>query len=412
LMIAMLVNQRISRAPSESATRASARASSVGEQFRTASETIRGLGMGQAALSRWRKFRDAAVKSEVEMSDRNGTYSAGIKAMRMFLQSAMLALGAWLVINGMTTGGSMIASSILLGRALQPIEQIVGGWSSIARARRGWTSLGELLTQTPVLPPKTELPSSHAQLDVVQLTIVPPGESKPILSRVSFSLSPGQALGVLGESASGKSSLLKALAGLWKPAVGEIKLCGARIDQYDEARFAALIGYLSQEVTLFDGSVAQNIARLAETPDSNAVVRAAQEAAAHDMILGLRNGYDTPLGAGGVALSGGQKQRVGLARAMFGDPLLMLLDEPNANLDARGSEAVNQAIRNIKNSGRIAIIVAHRPAAIAECDLVLILRDGQVAAFGPRDEVLKRMLEPQGGRPLSADTPPARGSLQ
>jgi len=413
LILAMLINQQISRAPSEAATRASARASSVGEQFRAASETIRGLGMSRAALARWGGFRNTALASEVTMSDRNGTYSAAIKGTRMFLQSAMLAMGAWLVIHGMTTGGAMIASSILLGRALQPIEQIVGGWSSIARARRGWASMRELLAATAEAPKRTELPATTAQLDVVDLAVAAPGESRPLLTRITFSLSAGQALGVLGESASGKSSLLKALAGLWRPAAGEIKLCGARIDQYDEERLAGLIGYLGQEVTLFDGSVAQNIARLAEKPDSGAVVRAAQEAAAHDMILGLKNGYDTPLGAGGVALSGGQKQRVGLARAMFGDPLVMLLDEPNSNLDAKGSEAVNQAIRNIKQSGRIAIVVAHRPAAIAECDLVLMLKNGQAVAFGPRDEVLKKILEPQNRPNVQSIAPrPAQGGLQ
>ncbi len=220
--------------------------------------------------------------------------------------------------------------------------------------------------------------------------IIPPGETKPTLRGVTFAVEPGHAVGVIGESASGKSSLARSLVGLWRPAAGDVRLGGARLDQYDEDVLASYIGYLPQDVVLFDGTVAQNIARLAEKPDSAAVIKAATLAGAHDMILALPKGYDTPVGLGGARLSGGQKQRIGLARALFGDPVIVVLDEPNSNLDAPGSDSVNAAIRELKSLGRIVVIMAHRPAAIAECDLILMIRQGQIVAFGPRDEVLRR----------------------
>ncbi len=407
LIIIMLLNQIFSRKPSEVAGRTSAASTRVSEQIRTQSDTIRGLGMSGAAITRWRKERDAALVSEIALSDRNGSFGSTTKTLRLFLQSAMLALGAWLVIQNEITGGAMIASSILMGRALAPVEQLVTGWANVARAGKGWSSLKVLLAAVPAPVARTALPRPDARLVVDDLAVVPPGEAKPTLQRLSFAVDPGQAVGVVGESASGKSSLARALVGLWRPVAGEVRLGGARLDQYEEDALATHVGYLPQDVVLFDGTVAQNIARLAETPDAEAVIAAAKLAGAHDIILGLPKGYDTPVGAVGTRLSGGQKQRIGLARALFGNPVLVVLDEPNSNLDAPGSEAVNAAIRALKARGSIVIIMAHRPAAIAECDLLLMIKAGHNVAFGPRDEVLRKIatnhaqLTPAAARPVA-----------
>lgn len=377
LVILMLANQRSSRAPSEVASRTAAGSVRIAEQIRTNADTVRSLGMAGTAVARWRKERDSALIAEITLSDRNGSFGSVVKALRLFLQSAMLALAAWLVIQGDMTSGGMIASSILMGRALAPIEQLVGGWSSVVRAGKGWTSLKTLMATVQSQAPLTRLAPPKARLAVTELTVVPPGETKPTLARLSFGIEPGQALGVIGESAAGKSSLARALVGLWRPAAGEIRLDGARLDQYGSDDLARYVGYLPQDVVLFDGTVSENIARLQERPDSESVIRAATLAGAHQMILGLPKGYDTPVGQTGTKLSGGQKQRIALARALYHDPVIVVLDEPNSNLDAPGSDAINAAIRQMKAQGRIAIIMAHRPAALAECDLLLMLKNGQ-----------------------------------
>lgn len=389
LVCLMLLNQRASRTPSEVAGRTAAGSTRIAEQIRMQADTVLSLGMVEAAIGRWRKERDTALTAEISLSDSNGSYGASTKALRQFLQSAMLGLAAWLVISGDMTAGGMIAASILFGRALAPVEQLVGGWSNVIRARKGWASLNTLLEAEAAQAPVTELAPPAARLSVTDLTIVPPGETKPTLMRVSFALEPGQAVGVIGESAAGKSSLARALVGLWQPAAGEIRLDGAKIDQYDPEAYARYVGYLPQDVALFDGTVAENIARLEEGATSDEIIRAATLAGAHQMILGLPKGYDTPVHQANARLSGGQKQRIALARALYHDPVIVVLDEPNSNLDAPGSEAINAAIREMKAKGRIIIVMAHRPTALAECEMVLMLKNGQATAFGPRDEVLR-----------------------
>ena len=242
---------------------------------------------------------------------------------------------------------------------------------------------------TPPLPPRTELPRPRAALDVQGLTVVPPGTGSPVLRGLTFQLPPGQALGVIGPSGSGKSSLARALTGVWRPAAGRIRLDGATLDQYDPDALGSYIGYLPQRVTLFDGTIADNIARLRSGADPVGIIAAAKAAAAHEMILKLPDGYDTQVATMGSRLSGGQIQRIGLARALYGDPVLLILDEPNSNLDNDGSNALNQAIRTAKARGASVLIMAHRPAAIQECDLLLVLNEGAVAALGPRDAVLR-----------------------
>ena len=393
LVLTTLLNQRVSRAPLQQAAAASQRAERLSDMYRDEGELIGSLGMRGAAFERWRRARDEAAQASVAGSDRASSFTVFSRTFRLFLQSAMLAAGAWLVLRQVLTPGAMIASSILMGRALAPVEQVVGGWSLVQRAQDGWDRLIKLLSRRPPEMPRTPLPRPDARLDVRQLSVVPPGQSGATLRGVSFSVSPGQAMGVIGPSGAGKTTLARALIGAWPAAAGSIRLAGATLDQYDADVLGNLIGYLPQQVTLFDGTIAENIARLDPRPDPERVVRAAQAAAAHQMILDLPDGYDTPIAQAGGRLSGGQIQRIGLARALYPDPVLFVLDEPNSNLDNQGSEALNLAIRSIKARGGAVIIMAHRPAAINECELLLVLDQGMRRAFGPRDEVLQSMVK-------------------
>jgi ATP-binding cassette subfamily C protein len=297
------------------------------------------------------------------------------------------------VIRGEVTAGVMIASSIMLGRALAPIDVLISQWQVVQRAWKGWAALAELLGEMPLEAPRTALPQPKAHLVLQQLTVVPPGQQQASLRMISAELRPGQALGVIGPSGSGKSTLARCLTGVWRPAGGVIRLGGAALEQYDPVVLGQHIGYLPQRVQLFEGTIAENIAGLSLTPDAARVVEAAQLAGAHEMILHFNDGYDTRVSTGGGRLSGGQMQRIGLARAMYGMPVLLVLDEPNSNLDNDGSTALNLAIRSLKAQGRSVIIMAHRPAAIQECEVLMVLEHGMRRAYGPRDEVLKEMVQ-------------------
>ncbi|MFM7443011.1 MAG: type I secretion system permease/ATPase, partial [Tabrizicola sp.] len=308
-------------------------------------------------------------------------------------QSAILGIGAWLVLRGEMSAGAMIAGSILTGRALQPVEVAIGQWSVLTKARQARDRIAELLARTPVEPARTNLPRPAAKIEVKGLSLLPTGDSKPVLRGVSFTVDPGQAIGVIGNSGSGKSSLARALIGVWPPAAGTIRLDGATLDQYDPDSFGRYVGYLPQRVSLFDGTIAENISRLDANPDPQAIVAAAEKAAAHELIKALPQGYDTQVATMGGRLSGGQIQRIGLARALYGNPVFLVLDEPNSNLDSDGSAALNTAIRTAKAEGKAVLIMAHRPAAIQECDLLLVIKDGVVAGYGPRDQVLRELVK-------------------
>lgn len=393
LIAITVLNQVRTSAPVQEANLATLQAEHAAEQIRSEAELIRALGMSGAAFARWNMARTRALRQTLLSSDRTGGFSVASKTFRLFLQSAMLGLGAYLVLTADLTPGAMIAASILLGRALAPLDLAIGQWPSIQRAARGWSLLAELLAEVPEERERTALPVPRAKLTVEQLTVIPPGEQLACLRLVSFVVEPGQALGVIGPSGSGKSTLARAITGVWRPAGGKIRLDGAALDNYDPDVLGTYIGYLPQRVQLFDGTIAENIARLSLMPDPAKVVEAAKKAAAHDMILKLPDGYDTRVSAGGGRLSGGQMQRIGLARAMYGDPILLVLDEPNSNLDNEGSQALNSAIRALKAEGRSVMIMAHRPAAIEECDTLLVLDGGARRAFGPRDQVLKEVLQ-------------------
>ncbi|MBO9468384.1 type I secretion system permease/ATPase [Tropicibacter sp. R15_0] len=393
LIVVTVINQVVTRAPSLKSNMMVMQAENSAQQIQSEAEMVQALGMRKNAFQRWMVARSQALAGQIGSSDLTGSFSTLTKTFRLLLQSAMLGLGAYLVLQGELSPGAMIAGSILMGRALAPVEQAIGQWPAVERARKGWENLSQLLGEMPEEKERTELPYPQAKLDVQQLTVVPPGEQQASLRMVSFMLQPGQAVGVIGPSGSGKSTLARALTGIWRPAAGKIRLDGATIDQYGPDTLGQLIGYLPQRVTLFDGTIAENIARLSPNPDAEKIVEAARKADAHEMILKLPDGYDTKVTAAGGRLSGGQIQRIGLARAMYGDPVLLVLDEPNSNLDNEGSEAVNRAIRGFKEAGKSVLIMAHRPAAIRECDLLLMIENGTRTAFGPKDQVLKDMVK-------------------
>lgn len=394
LLIAVaLINQWTSKKGLERSNAATYRSELMGNQIRTESEMVQSLGMRGATFDRWQQARNEALETGIGAADLGGVWGSLTKSFRLFLQSAMLGLGAWLVLQDQLSPGAMIAGSILLGRALAPVEMLINQWAILQRGREGWSRLEVLLAEMPEEAPRTELPRPRAILEAVQVTILPPGETQSTLRMVSFKVEPGQAVGVIGTSGSGKSTLARAITGLWKPAGGKIRLDGAALDQYDPDVLGSLIGYLPQRVQLFDGTIGENIARMATNADPAEIVKAAKSAAAHEMILKLPDGYDTQVSAMDGRLSGGQVQRIGLARAMFGDPVVLVLDEPNSNLDNEGSMALNAAIKAFKAEGKCILIMAHRPAAIQECELLLVVENGMRRAFGPKEQVLKEMVQ-------------------
>ncbi|WP_253944491.1 type I secretion system permease/ATPase [Pseudogemmobacter hezensis] len=396
LFVLALINQRRTEDITREATTAGFIADRQAENLKSESELVRSLGMSGSAFARWYHLRRRALVRGMELSDRAGGYTVLTKTLRVFLQSAILGLGAWLVLQNTLSPGAMIAGSILLGRALQPIEVAVGQWPMLTRSRAARDRLAKLLSDVPPEAARTQLPRPAGRVEVTGLMVVPPGDTRPVLRGVSFRVEPGQAIGVIGLSGSGKSSLARALCGVWQPVAGTVRLDGATLDQYDPDTLGSYIGYLPQRVSLFDGTIAENIARLDEQADPEKIVAAAKKAAVHDLILHLPKGYDTPVTSIGGQLSGGQIQRIGLARAFYGDPVILVLDEPNSNLDNDGSLALNHAIRHAKAAGCAVFIMAHRPAAIQECELLLLMKDGAVQNFGPRDQVLRETVRNAG----------------
>ncbi len=372
------------------------------EGTRRNAEVVAAMGFSGRMASRWRAANQAYLGANRKAGDVAGGLGGLSKAMRIMLQSGILAVGAWLVIEQKATGGVIIASSVMMGRALAPVDLAIANWKSFLMARQGWSRIRELLSKLPDRPRMMTLPAPQQELRVENLAILPPGARKPTVTRVGFTLQKGSALGVIGPSGSGKSTLSRVLVGAWSPASGKVRLDGASLDQWDREELGRHIGYLPQGVELFDGTIAENIARFEAGIDSEAVVAAAKAAGAHELILKFDNGYETRIGEGGSALSAGQRQRIGLARALFRDPFLVVLDEPNANLDAEGEVAVVQAIAGVRRRGGIAVVVAHRPSALGVVDQVLLMENGRQKAFGPRDEVFAQVLQVQSTSALSS----------
>jgi ATP-binding cassette subfamily C protein len=311
----------------------------------------------------------------------------------MMLQSAVLAVGAYLVIHQEASAGIIIAGSILSARALAPVDLAIAHWKGFVAARQSWHRLNKLLGQMPPANTQTLLQSPSKRLSVEAVSIVPPGEQRVIVQDVTFAVEAGSGVGVIGPSGSGKSSLVRALVGVWTPVRGKVRLDGAALDQWSSDVIGRHIGYLPQDVELFAGTVAQNICRFDPEAKSDAIIAAAKEAGVHDLIIKMREGYDTEIGEQGAALSAGQAQRVALARALYGNPFLIVLDEPNSNLDSEGDEALTRAVRGARERGAIVIVVAHRPIGIEAVDQLLMLKDGRVQAFGPKETVLGQVLQ-------------------
>jgi PrtD family type I secretion system ABC transporter len=369
-------------------------------------EAVRGLGMGDTVLDRWTGHQSAASIAHAETHERAALLHALSKFARVAIQTISLCVGAWLAISNEISPGVMMAASIVMGRALAPVEQIVGQWKRIVGARSAYRRLAKLFLDAPAPAEKMSLPAPTGLLEIENLTIAPVGSNKASVRSVSFKLAAGETLAIIGASASGKSSLCRALAGVWPIKGGHIRVDGADIGNWDPNKLGKHVGYLPQDVELFDGTVAENIARLQEVDESK-VIEAAKSVGIHELILRLPMGYDTPLGSSGVALAGGVRQRVGLARALYGNPKIVLLDEPNSNLDDDGEKALAKAISRMKADGRTVILVTHRPQILAHVDKLMVMSLGSIVAFGPRDEVLgkvrgNRVAAVEGGKSKAA----------
>ena len=338
-----------------------------------------------------------SYNSEYMASQRRATDVAGglgalSKVLRLALQSAVLGLGGYLAIRQEATAGIIIASSILTARALAPVELAIANWKGFVAARQSWRRLTELLTLLPAREEPMALAAPSAELLVEAVSLAAPGGRTFVVRDVSFALKAGNGLGIIGPSAAGKSSLVRGLVGVWAPVQGAIRLDGAALDQWSCEDLGRHIGYLPQDVELFDGTVAENIARFHAQADPTVIIAAAKQAGVNDLILRLPQGYETRIGEGGMALSAGQRQRLALARALYGDPFLIVLDEPNSNLDHEGEEALTKAISGVRTRGGIVIVVSHRATALASVDLILVMKEGKTQAFGPRDEVMAKII--------------------
>jgi ATP-binding cassette subfamily C protein len=387
-----LLTERASRAPAREAN-SSARARSLWlEADRRNSETTTAMGLEKPLSQRWLALNASYLAAVERSSDVIGFYASLSKMMRTMLQSAALGLGAYLVIGHELMPGAMIACSIMIARALAPIETAIANWRGFVAARDSIARLTRVLSRVGIDPIRTALPKPQHCLAAESLTVTPPQSQVTVVRNVSFALIAGEAMGIIGPSGSGKTSLVRALVGVWPPTQGAIRIDDAALEQWPPEIIGPEVGYLSQAVDLFDGTVSENIARMAVEPDDGAIVRAARTAGAHEMILRLPDGYDTRIGHAGAILSAGQRQRVALARALYGDPFLVVLDEPNANLDSEGETALLQAIRSAKARGAIVILIAHRASMLAPCEKVLVLLDGAQHAFGPCREILRKLI--------------------
>lgn len=350
-------------------------------------EVLHAMGMLPGIMGRWSKRHHEFLAKQSQASDRAGALTNTSKVMRLLFQSLILGLGALLVLEGEMTPGMMIAGSILMGRALAPIDQMIGGWKGFVSARGAYGRLNELLTQIPDEQRHMSLPSPQGIVDVENVAAAPPGTRMATIRGINFSVAKGEHVGIIGPSAAGKSTLARVLLGIWPTQVGDVRLDGGEINQYNRDELGPYIGYLPQDIELFDGTISENIARFGNV-DPEKVVVAAKKAGVHEMVLELSNGYDTIIGSNSGALSGGQRQRLGLARALYGNPVLVVLDEPNANLDDAGERALGQAIAQLKAEGTTLFVVSHRTSVLKNMDKLLVMKEGQVSMFGPRDEVL------------------------
>jgi ATP-binding cassette subfamily C protein len=389
-----LATERASRKHTRALTEDAGTRLALAETDRRNNASIISMGMGDVLARRWVQVNERYIDTIGRSADTVNSYGSASKVLRLLFQSAILGLGAYLVIRNEVTAGAMIASSIMMGRALAPIEIAIANWRGFVAARDSFRRLTTTLMQLPQPRNETDLPPPSSSLSVENVMVAAPGANKPILANVNFRIGAGQILGIIGPNGSGKSSLARVIAGIWSPARGAVRIDGAALDQWKPEARGRHIGYLSQIVELFPGTIAENIARMSPSPDSEAVLCAANAAGAHDMILRLPGGYDTVIGDTGE-LSMGQRQRIALARALYGDPFLVLLDEPSTSLDGEGEMALQRTMKALKSRGAIVIVVVHRRSALNLCDYALVLVNGAQQTFGPRDEVLRQLASPR-----------------
>jgi len=393
LVTLTVLTEVLARAPAREATTLAIRRSNLAAASQRNAEVLTAMAMTAQLGRRWREANSRLIDSSRRGSDVTGGLGAIAKVMRLTLQSAVLGVGAYLVIQQQATAGIIIAGSILSARALAPVDLAIGNWKSFIQARQSWTRLEALLRTLPPPPDRLRLHPAEKSLAVERLCIAAPGEQRLIAQDLSFTLEAGHGVGIIGPSGSGKSSLARALVGVWAPVRGQVRLDGAALDQWPPDQLGRQIGYLPQDVELFSGTIADNIARFDPEATSDAVIAAAKQAGVHELILGLRDGYGTEIGDNGRVLSAGQAQRIGLARALYGDPFLIVLDEPNSNLDSDGDEALNRAVRSARARGAIVVVIAHRPVGIEAVDLLMVLKDGKLQAFGPKETVLPQLAQ-------------------
>lgn len=402
-----VVTELRTRRPMHAATSLGMLRNGLAETSKRNAEVLTAMAMAGRMRDRWSEANRKYMRSQQQASDVASGLGAIVKVLRLMLQSAVLGVGAYLVIHQEATAGIIIAGSILSARALAPVDLAIANWKGFFAARQSWARLSNLLSMLPAHAAPMSLPRPTKNIVIEKVSVTPPGQQKPVVLDVSFTLKSGDGLGVIGPSAAGKSSLARILVGAWRPLRGKVSLDGATFDQWQPEAIGRDIGYLPQDVELMSGTVAQNIARFDPDVDSKAVIAAAQAAGVHELILGLGAGYDTDIGEQGTSLSAGQQQRIALARALYGSPFLVVLDEPNSNLDNDGELALTGAIHSVRRRGGIVVVVAHRPSALAAVDHVLLMNQGRAQAFGPKDEVLAKVLR---APPLKIVPDAARGT--
>nr|WP_320115701.1 type I secretion system permease/ATPase [uncultured Desulfuromonas sp.] len=391
LIIFALINEKVTRKPLDAANVVNGFSMKFVETARRNAQSVRSMGMLSGVTSRWQGYNDTVTKLQTQSSRQAGLIQSLSSWLRQSMQVFIYGVGAWLTLKGEATAGCMIASSIIMGKALGPVQTGIATWKSMVEARSAWRRLDALFSRSTNedsmdLPsPKGELTAEHVSFSIQNTTI---------LRDISFQIQPGESLGLIGPSGAGKSTLCRLLLGIWPSTTGSVRLDGADVYAWDQERLGPYIGYLPQDVELFPGTVAENISRLNEV-SSEDVIAAAQQAGVHELILTLPGGYDTRIGEGGIVLSGGQRQRIGLARALFGKPKLVILDEPNSNLDDEGEKALLASWPTLKEQGTTLIVVSHKPGLLAGVDKILMLRNGQLAMFGPRDAVFQKLMEVQ-----------------
>jgi ATP-binding cassette subfamily C protein len=394
LVVVALLTEVMTRKPAAEAAFHAGGRNSLAEANRRNTEAVHAMGMAGRLGALWSDCNRDYMAAQQRAADVAAGFGGLSKVLRMALQSGVLGIGAWLVINQQATAGIIIASSILTSRALAPIELAISQWRGFVAARQSWRRLNVLLDKIPAEPMRLALPKPVHSLAVEAVSVVPPGTHRIVVQDVAFQLKAGQGLGIIGPSASGKSSLARVLVGVWAAVRGGVRIDGAALDQWSSEALGPHIGYLPQDMELFAGSVAENIARFEPQPSATGIIAAATAAGVHELVLGLPEGYETQIGEAGAALSAGQRQRIGLARALYGDPFLVVLDEPNANLDSEGEDALTRAILGVRARNGIVVVIAHRPSALAGVDTLLVMQAGRMASFGPKETVLKQALRP------------------